>query len=161
MKDLVNKTINLAKLNSDKIEFNMESIPLSEEIDYIIKNNQIILEDSQIEVINETGKDLVVEADRIQLQELLNNLITNAIKYAFTDNDEGCIEIILKTIKNNYIFTIADNGIGSEKNLENLNENNLGMKVVHALTKQLEGTIEINSSNGLRIDLTFPTNPSY
>ena len=58
MKDLVNKTINLAKLNSDKIEFNIEPINLSEEIDYVIKNNRFILDDNYIKIENNTNKNI-------------------------------------------------------------------------------------------------------
>ena len=113
MKDLVNKTINLAKLNSDKIEFNIEPINLSEEIDYVIKNNRFILDDNHIKIENNTNKNIIVDADRIQLQELLNNLITNAIKYS---PEEGG-SIFMHTTEHNDEVTVAveDTGIGMTK----------------------------------------------
>jgi PAS domain S-box-containing protein len=110
MKDLVNKTINLAKLNSDKIEFNIEPIKLSEEIDYVISNNQIILDDNHIDIFNDTNKELYVEADRIQLQELLNNLITNAIKY--TPKGGGTIQMHSIDDEDLVTITVSDTGIG-------------------------------------------------
>jgi len=113
MKDLVNKTINLAKLNSDKIEFNIEPINLSEEIDYVIKNNQIILEDNHIEIVNNTGKDIIVDADRIQLQELLNNLITNAIKY--TPEEGGSVYMHTTEREDEATVAVKDTGIGMTK----------------------------------------------
>jgi len=82
MKELVTKTINLAKLNSDKIPFNVITILLTDEIKNSLINNQVLFEENNIVVKNHVIDEIFVEADQILLQELLNNLIANAVKYS-------------------------------------------------------------------------------
>jgi two-component sensor histidine kinase len=95
----------------------------------------------------------------IPLGLILNEAISNALKYAFPDNQQGEVLISLKIQSTQrYNLTISDNGIGFPKgyNLE-LSES-LGMNLMKGLTEQLEGTFDVSSNNGLTININFPTN---
>lgn len=93
---------------------------------------------------------------------LMNELVTNAIKHAFNGNKEGVIEVSFLDSGNNKTMQIRDNGNGlpdEYRNFEKLNENgqaSLGLTLVQTLTKQLEGSLEIESDdNGTQFTITF------
>jgi len=113
MKDLVNKTIDLAKLNSGIIELEFENLKLNEELDFVISNNQILLDRNKIELINNIKNPIFVYADKIRLDEVFNNLITNAIKYS---PDKGGKILIDAEEKDNIItISIKDTGVGMDQ----------------------------------------------
>lgn len=85
----------------------------------------------------------------IPLGLLINEALTNALKYGINGDDEGEIHIKLqKDIeqKNCYILEIGDNGIGFSETINYKNTKSLGLKLIHNLTRQLRGTIERDSS---------------
>jgi two-component sensor histidine kinase len=86
---------------------------------------------------------------------MVNELITNTIKYAFPENRKGEIKIKLQEIENIIYLTVEDNGIGlpEDFNIENLES--LGLQLVVSLTEQLNGNIEIIKSNGTKFLITF------
>jgi PAS domain S-box-containing protein len=113
MKDLVNKTIDLAKLSSDIINFNFEPIILYDEVENMISNNRILFEENNISIKKNIDKNLIVQADKLQLDEILNNLISNSIKY--TPEAGGEIKIDAKDEKDFVVISLADSGIGMTK----------------------------------------------
>jgi len=120
MKDLVNKTIDLAKLNTDKINFSMESIVLSDEIDAVMKNNQVLFEENNISVHSHVNSDMIIYGDKLRIQEVFNNLLTNAIKY--TPEEGGGITISAEdTGTDEATISVIDSGIGmSEEQLSQM-----------------------------------------
>ena len=112
MKNLVIKTIELARLNSPNIKFNMEDINLLDEIESVIEQNKLILNNSKIEIENNIGKDILVRADKLRLDELFTNLIGNAIKYSPKGG-----EISFNAINDQDFVTVSvsDIGIGITK----------------------------------------------
>jgi len=86
---------------------------------------------------------------------IINEILTNAIKYAFPDNHEGIIEIRLK-VKNEQInLQISDNGIGLPEDLNLKKIKSLGMKLIQVLTDQIDGELSINRDNGTLYSLSF------
>ena len=121
MKDLVNKTIDLAKLNSDKIEFSIEDTNLLSEVKNIIKNNHILFEENNINVVNIIDGNILVKADKLRLNELFNNLITNSIKYTLEEG--GTITFDAKELGDFIKVSIEDTGIGlTEKQIDHIFE---------------------------------------
>ena len=110
MRELVKKTVDLAKLNSEKMEFTFEPIVLSNEITYLIANNSTLFKEAHITVENQINEDIIVIADVLQLREVLTNLFTNAVKY--TNDEQGTITI--STSKDHQWVTISvkDTGVG-------------------------------------------------
>ena len=90
----------------------------------------------------------------VQLGIIVNELLTNSIKYAFVDT-EGDIRIDFKKNDAEYIFVYRDNGIGYEFPEEILKSKSLGIKLIHLTVKQLKGSIEILNDKGLKYIIRF------
>ncbi len=78
----------------------------------------------------------------IPLGLLINEAVTNALKYGITDDNEGEIHIALKKEdEQDYVLNIGDNGIGFSETINFKNTKSLGLKLIHNLARQLKGTI--------------------
>jgi len=87
---------------------------------------------------------------------LLNELLTNAFKHAFPDQDEGQIMIAAKENDENFVtIKVRDNGIGIPKEVMEGRSGSLGIKLIHTLAHQLGGEIKITEDNGSCFILTF------
>jgi two-component sensor histidine kinase len=86
---------------------------------------------------------------------IINELISNIIKHAFKEGDEGNIKINFYRKSNEYILSVQDDGIGLPSNLDFENTSSLGLNLVNALVNQLAGTIEINRNNGTQFVIKF------
>jgi len=88
---------------------------------------------------------------------IINELITNTLKHAFPNAKKGNIDIYLYNGNNNTIvLTVRDNGIGLPEGFTAGNSSTLGMQLIHILTKQLNGTLTINSEEYTDFTLRFP-----
>ncbi|WP_257670302.1 tetratricopeptide repeat-containing sensor histidine kinase [Parapedobacter tibetensis] len=73
---------------------------------------------------------------------ILTELITNSLKYAFVEREDGEIYIHVKhNGENDYELIFKDNGIGIPEAKLNQNNDTLGFRLIHSLTKQLAGII--------------------
>ena len=90
---------------------------------------------------------------------LLNEIISNTLKHAFTEQDVKKIYLsISKKDNNQYEMLIGDNGIGSDNQIKNTN-NSLGVKLIHTMVRQLKGTIEqVSKKPGTHYKITFEAN---
>ncbi len=85
---------------------------------------------------------------------ILNEAITNSVKYAFTDAKRGVISIMLKQCDNDiYELIIADNGGGIHIDLDATDS--LGMSLIQGLSNDLNGTLDIYNDNGAVIKIIF------
>lgn len=90
---------------------------------------------------------------------IFNEAVTNAIKYAFPDQEKGIITISLKENReNNYLLIIHDNGIGLPADFDPSNNPSLGLKLMHGLAADIEGKFLITNDNGSKIMLEFHFN---
>ncbi|MEC4816155.1 MAG: PAS domain S-box protein, partial [Scytonema sp. PMC 1069.18] len=80
---------------------------------------------------------------------LINELVSNSLKYAFPKKKCGKIVVRLVSVtENTIILTVSDNGIGIPETLDWKNTNSLGLRIVHNLTRQLKGNINLERNNG-------------
>jgi two-component sensor histidine kinase len=92
---------------------------------------------------------------------IFNEAVTNAIKYAFPNCENGVINISLKTNDNkNYILIIQDNGIGLSDDFDPYENSSLGIKLMYGLSDDIRGKFQISSENGTKITLGFTINES-
>jgi two-component sensor histidine kinase len=90
---------------------------------------------------------------------IINELISNSLKYAFIPGKPGEIFISFHTKPDNYLqLIISDNGIGLPLDLDINNTDSFGLQLVTALTSQLGGTIEINRDIGTQFIIQFLIN---
>ncbi|WP_442943265.1 PAS domain S-box protein [Nostoc sp.] len=87
---------------------------------------------------------------------VINELISNALKHAFPNQQAGTISIALRNVGNSIEMTIRDNGIGLPDNLDWRNTDSLGLSLVHDLvTEQLEGNITLERNHGTVFKIKF------
>ncbi|MCG8572737.1 MAG: HAMP domain-containing protein [Spirochaetes bacterium] len=86
---------------------------------------------------------------------IVNELITNALKHAFTDIDDPQVQITFKQKGDQYLLTIQDNGKGLPENFNPEKSNTLGMNIVDQLVKQNNGIMEYHYSKGSHFDILF------
>lgn len=92
----------------------------------------------------------------VPLGLILNEAVSNAIKYAFTSKDSGKISIELrKQDSEKYRLVIKDNGVGLPKGFELQGQDSLGMNLMVGLANQINGIFEIENMAGLTIIITF------
>lgn len=98
----------------------------------------------------------------VPLGIVVNELISNSLKHAFTEKQEGEIRIKLCREERNcemqkslFSLTISDNGKGIPEGLELECVESLGLQLVSALVDQLDGQIELNRPNGTEFRITF------
>ncbi len=87
---------------------------------------------------------------------IVSELISNALKYAFVQRENG--QISIETKQNNGLFKleVRDNGVGFPENLDISNTQTLGMRLVNTLAKQLKGKVEMTRSPGTSFLISFP-----
>jgi two-component sensor histidine kinase len=91
----------------------------------------------------------------IPLGLILNELITNAMKYAFPDDEKGIINVSFCKKGDKYILKVADNGKGFPKDLDYKKSDSLGLQLVTNLSYQINGEIELDRTEGTAFILTF------
>lgn len=91
---------------------------------------------------------------------ILNELLTNAFKYAFPQDRTGAIDISLRQRDNFVRLTVEDTGVGLPQAQLPGETKSLGLRIVDILTRQLGGNLEIVSNGGAQFALTFPAQDS-
>ena len=88
---------------------------------------------------------------------LLNELITNALKHAFTDGRSGTIRVAFGRIEGGRLrLTVSDDGVGLPQGYDVRNSESLGLQLVSTLSDQLDAELEIDGRGGATFQLTFP-----
>lgn len=91
--------------------------------------------------------DIPVDLDSaIPCGLIINELVSNSLKYAFLNNKDGEITINLSILDNNYHLIISDNGKGIPDEIDFNHTKTLGLQLVHTLVEQLEGSIELKKN---------------
>lgn len=86
---------------------------------------------------------------------ILNEAVTNSIKYAFPDERTGQISISLKRDQSNITVTIGDNGVGLPDDFNVNNPHTMGLRLMNGLSQDLEGELRIINDNGTTIIFEF------
>jgi two-component sensor histidine kinase len=86
---------------------------------------------------------------------IVNEIISNALKYAFPNKKDGMITLRLKLEDNEVLLGIGDNGIGLPNGFDYTQAESLGLQLVHTLIEQLDATIKLDNEGGTRYLITF------
>lgn len=106
---------------------------------------------------------MIIESDRVGLDMdtampsglLINEIVSNAYKYAFPGDSKGEIRIILKKQHGKVIFKISDTGVGLPEEINLEAAESLGMQLIQALTAQLDGELEVSREKGTEFTVSF------
>jgi PAS domain S-box-containing protein len=86
---------------------------------------------------------------------IINEILSNALKYAFPNNRKGTISIRLAHKNQNITLIIHDNGVGLPAHIDYKNTESLGLQLVVTLVDQLGGTIKLDRSKGTKFTIVF------
>lgn len=134
------------------------AIDFSDYIKAIARNLVQSYHNPQVSVQLETQLDKVhINLDQsIPCGLILNELVSNAMKYAFVGRKTGKLSVIVKELNEGAVeLTVKDDGVGVENPSGEKRSNSLGLTLVEALTEQLDGTMDTSSNNGTTYSLTF------
>jgi two-component sensor histidine kinase len=92
----------------------------------------------------------------IPLALIINELISNALKYAFQDGGSGEIHVHLGEQKGEIILEVNDNGVGIPEHFSVATSSNFGLKLVTILCDRLGATWKVQSTNGTQMSITIP-----
>lgn len=89
---------------------------------------------------------------------ILNELTTNAMKYAFVGQNSGTIKVKARKTVNRAIMSFEDDGIGISQDKRNSNSVGFGLRLVNLMVKQIDGSISIAQNTGTCFTIEFPHN---
>lgn len=160
---LVEQILSMSMRKNKSIVLNKENINLSDLIHHLIQQHQLKINNQHVTFHTEiTPQDLTIKADRLHLNNMISNIIDNAVKYA---SDTVTIHIKCLSEKNRYcVISIQDNGTGITKenqerifdkffrvpngNIHNVKGYGLGLFYVKTMIEQHNGTILVDSTLG-------------
>jgi len=172
MKNLTEMTLQLAQLNSPNISLKLERVDLVSEIKNTIDSLLPVFEENSINVVNNITPPLDVEADRVLIKELINNLVSNAVKYT-----NGVGTVTFNSFLNNGTvgISITDTGIGmameqqkrvfeefykADDARNDRSSAGLGLAICKRIIEKHEGTIRAESSGSGQGTTMYFTLPS-
>lgn len=89
----------------------------------------------------------------IPLGMIINELVSNSLKYAFKNQPSGKIDVFLKKAGDKILLRVKDNGSGIPEHINVTTLNSFGYKIVKAFTQKLKATMTIDRKNGTDIQL--------
>lgn len=91
----------------------------------------------------------------VPLGLITNELITNSLKHAFTEMEEGLLKLRLHQENDQLILEVADNGKGLSENKIPLKEGSLGAKLIHSFAEKLDAQLTVDGQQGTKIKLNI------
>jgi PAS domain S-box-containing protein len=90
---------------------------------------------------------------------IINELVSNALKYAFPEGRAGTITVSIRQDSGSYRLIVGDDGVGMPAHVDYRNHSSLGLQLVNTLVGQLEGTITMSAEKGTAFTIQFPAEP--
>ncbi|WP_198284586.1 ATP-binding protein [Beggiatoa alba] len=168
--NLVNDILDFSKLKHQHLELQLKPIEIKVVVDVVVAISRPLIGQKKIELVNHIKTDLPVLADENRLQQILYNLIGNAIKFT----ESGVIEINCRPDGKFLKIMISDTGIGiSKEKLQKVftpfeqadgsisrefGGTGLGLSITKQLVELHGGTIKLESTLniGTRVSFTLP-----
>lgn len=91
----------------------------------------------------------------IPLGLIINELVTNSVKYGFSNGDKGQISLLLKEMQGELLLSVSDDGTGVSHLKKDEMSTSFGSMLIETLSKKLKGRIEINRENGYNTTIIF------
>ncbi len=159
---LINDVLDISKIEAGQLKMNLQQFSLPEVINKVVETNKPFADKKNLRIsvtIDESIK--YITSDQLRVQQILLNLMNNAIKFTET----GTVTVNCFTVSDFVKIQIRDTGIGIEaENIEQLFKpfmqidtgltrkkegTGLGLSISKKLTEMLNGKIEVESKVGL------------
>ena len=136
----------------------LSKIDFAEYLDGIIKDVFHSVESKRCDVKLKLAIDKVdLSIDRVlQCGLIINELVTNALKHAFSGRAKGCLQVSLTQMGSELTLSVRDDGIGLPQGFRLEELDSLGMKLIEAFVQDIEGEISFRSENGTLVEVRFP-----
>jgi two-component system chemotaxis sensor kinase CheA len=171
---LINQILDLARVESGKAQVNMEEIKVIELTDFVERNFTPVTQQKGLELITDIQNDLPAsfQSDSLKLQQIIRNLLANAIKFT----DRGTVTFSIQILDNlmglpELHFSVADTGIGIAVDKQEIifdafvqvdgttsrkyGGTGLGLSISRELAGLLGGEIKLISSTGVGSTFTL------
>ena len=86
---------------------------------------------------------------------IINEILSNALKYAFIGFNEGFVSVKLSSSFDEFTLIVGDNGIGINKKIDLNNAESLGLQLITTLVDQIDGTLELENNTGTKYIIKF------
>ena len=167
--NLINDILEMSRIEAGKVELTNAPVDIKSAINGVVQMNQSLATAKSIEFITDTNniKNFFVYADELHINEIIINLISNAIKYTPTGGKIKYTAEQISDVTNGiarYRFEIADNGIGmsdefqkhlfeafsreESSGVSKIEGAGLGLSIVKRIVDLAKGTIEVKSKLG-------------
>ncbi len=135
-----------------------DGVSLNKYLDALCNNifDTFTPEGSGINLSLELGEVVISSDMTLHIGLIVSEILTNAIKYGMKDRTDGLISVKLVPGGKELTLVIADDGPGLPPGFDVNALKSLGMKLVYLITDQLNGKIEVDSTNGTRFTLHIP-----
>ena len=159
---VINDVLDMSKIEAGRFDLNLEEVPIHTLLDETLRIIHMQAEKGELSVSQKIPEDLMIEADRRAVKQILLNLLSNAVKFT---QKGGKIEVTAKKSKQFVSIVIADNGIGiSEDALKRLGQpfeqvqdqftkdhkgSGLGLAIARSLSILHGGSLDIRSTEGV------------
>lgn len=167
LKDLTKDIVDVAKLESGSVALNKEKFVLNELVqDVYVELEEMVKEKNLSFILNEKSKNIVVDADKSKIRQVLINVLNNSLKYT----DKGSISIFVESIQGKAKMRIVDTGTGIQKDKIQYLFNKfftandygdattgagLGLNIVKTIIDMHEGEVKIDSELGKGTTVTI------
>ncbi len=115
---------------------------------------------ARVSPLIEVGNTFLTVEIAIPCGMIISELVSNALKYAFPQEteQENVLQVTFETNSTSHRLQVSDNGVGLPPKIKVEESGTLGLQLVHILTRQLHGDLEIHNINGTTFKITFPKN---
>ena len=171
MRTLIMDLLDFTRIESGKRQREVKEIDLTEIARVAIDSMGPYAIQKNVKVSLDAQAQFMINADAEEIEIIMNNLISNAIKY---NRDDGSVYCTIKSVKEGIIVIVEDTGIGmNEEELsrlfqeftriknqktKNITGSGLGLSIVKRYVESYQGTVEVTSipDKGSTFTILFP-----
>lgn len=123
--------------------------------------NKLIQQFSRTYLFQEKPITIVQEIEPVDLPlqttlycgMILNELLTNAVRYAFPDQKKGRIEVKFHQIENGYSLSVKDDGISISEGFRGSDQDSLGLDIIETMVQRINGKLKIRGQVGSEFEI--------
>jgi len=171
MQKLIQNFLDFTKLDAESVELVKHPIILAQTVEDVMSKYELLFKENKVKLDMKLDYDVIISADEDRLEQIIQNIVQNAIKYS-TDNPS--IRILMERNETSCVLVISDNGVGISKEHLAIIANRfvrvnkvrsrkeggtgLGLSIVEKLMELHNGKMVIESQLGVgtTVKLEFP-----
>ncbi len=171
MRTLISDLLDLTRIESGRKKRDLRKLDISEIAKSVIDSFEPVAAQKDVKISLDADEDMYMTADKNELEIIINNLVSNAVKY---NKESGRVFVNLEKNEKEITITVRDTGIGMSsdeaellfqdfvriKNIktQSVPGSGLGLSIAKKMTDLYEGTIEVESKpdEGSTFTVKFP-----